>query len=292
MKKIIFILTLFLYSAGYCQNSPMLSQYMFNRLILNPAYAGSNEHLSLSILNRSQWMGINKAPNTQLISLDALAGKNVGLGLNFVKDHTGVTNQTDVLGSLSYRVGGTGFSFGLRGGFAYYQANLSNAFVWDPTDPVFSTNTKSTLLPKFGFGMYYSNGLFYAGLSAPDLLVYDQNKLFTSPDGKVSSLKKNYILTGGYTYLLNEKIEIEPSMLVKYHPTSPLAVNLNCNVKFSEKFLAGISYRMNTALTGLVQIKIMEKVKAGYAFDIYQPNIKLSYLGTHELMLSYNLGIE
>jgi len=293
MKKL-FILFCFLSLFGftYGQQVPVISNHMFNRLILNPAYAGSQEQLSASILHRSQWIGIKESPSTQLFSLDAPVNNKVGVGVNIGNDHAGVTSQTELLGSVSYNVGGSGFSLGLRGGFSYYRASLSQAFVWQPEDPVFSGDIKSALLPKFGFGMYYSDGLFYAGLSIPDLLVYDAKDIFVSADGSFRNIKKNYILTAGYSHILTNDIHIEPSMLIKYHPTFPLLVDVNCNIRFTDQFLAGLSYRYKNAFVGLVQLKVMEKIKVGYAFDIYQSNTLSNYFGTHEIMVAYNLGIE
>ncbi|MFN3405344.1 MAG: type IX secretion system membrane protein PorP/SprF [Cytophagaceae bacterium] len=293
MKTYILFLFLILTSVMVsAQQLPVLSQYMYNRMYYNPAYAGSNEQTSASLLHRSQWLGVKGSPNTQLFSIDAPVGKNVGLGLNLANDRSGVTSQTDVLGSFSYNLGGSGLSFGLRAGISYYSARLTNVFIIEQGDPVFSDNVKSAILPKFGAGAYYSNDQFYLGVSVPDLIVYDQSGIFDSPDRKTANIRSNYIAFGGIKTNISPAIQFEPSLLIKHHYAYPLLIHLNGTFHLNEWLSAGAGYRVNNAFTGIIQLKLIDKLKMGYSFDVYQPNVRLGYLNSHEIMLSYNLGLD
>jgi type IX secretion system PorP/SprF family membrane protein len=157
----------------YAQQHPMFSHYMFNGLFINPAYAGSKDFVSTTLIARKQWTGFEGAPSTQIASIHApLNNRKMGLGAAISNDQIGITHQTDFYMSYAWHLPleNGKLSLGLNGGFSYFKSQLSDLSVWDPDDPIYQSNSLSNILPNFGAGAYYYSQHFYAGLSVPQLM--------------------------------------------------------------------------------------------------------------------------
>ena len=294
MKKTIIILfAVILNITANAQQEPMVSQYMFNGLFLNPAYAGSHQYFSSSLLHRTQWVSFPGAPKTSLVAVDGLIPKkdNMGVGLIVAHDRIGATEQTDVYANYAYqlRLKKGKLAFGLKAGVSNYIFKSSGVTVWDANDEVF-TGRRSAWLPKFGFGTYYFCDNWYAGISIPTLMAYDANHDFSFDVNKGSFLNRHYYLYGGYVFKLNEKFKLKPSTLVKYLPAAPVEADINLNLLYNDQFWIGASYRSMDAVVFMVEYQTNTRFRVGYAFDFTTSKIRNYSTGTHEIMIGYDFG--
>lgn len=294
MKKIIYlIVTLATFSNAFAQQDAMISQYMFNGLFLNPAYAGTHKYTSTTLLHRVQWTAFEGAPTTSIATIDGtILKEKVGWGLMIANDRIGVTSQTDIFANYNYQINlGKGkLSMGLKLGASQYYANLGKLTVWDKDDYVFAENRSSAFLPKAGCGVYYYAEKYYAGLSVPTLWAYDNTRNFSFNIEKGSNLRRHYFLTGGYVFTISDKVKLKPSTLIKYQPAAPLQVDLNLNALFMDKFWIGTSFRTEDAMVIITEYQINKQLRIGYAFDYTYSGLR-SYAGTtHEFMLGYDFG--
>lgn len=293
MKKIIFILAIsFTSLITWGQQELMISQYMFNGLVLNPAYAGTHPYWSSTILHRSQWVKFDKAPRTQTACIDGniLDGK-LGLGFNLSNDRLGLTNSFDFGANVAKKVMlGPGFlSAGLRIGASRYSANLTDAVIWDENDPVYANNLKGKIVPRLGAGLYYYTANWFAGLSIPSILAVDES-VSNYSTGINSFYRQHLYLNGGLVIQAAPSVAIKPSVLVKYQGNAPLQVDLNCNVLFLQKFWAGAGYRTGDALIAMLEWNINKQLRVGYAFDYTLSAIQTYANNSHEIMLGYDFG--
>ena len=278
----------------HAQQSPVLSHYMFNYLLINPAYAGSHEYVSTTLLYRKQWAGIEGAPETESASIHGLIPKKrLGLGFYLQQDKIGVTKQTDIYGSSAYHLNlGEGkIAFGLQAGFTYLKSDLVKLTYWDPFDNVFNYNQFSTVLPNVGAGAYYYRTLFYAGISAPYLLSYDSlRKPDINPSKPIHHLVRRYYFTVGGVIETEQEIKFKPSLLIKYEQKGDLQYDINLNMLIKNIFWIGASYRSNDAVVTLLEYQISRKLRLGYSYDYTIGKLKNYNTGSHEVMLGYDFG--
>lgn len=294
MKKIIIIIfVVALNITAKAQQDQMISQYMFNGLFLNPAYAGSHKYFTSSLLHRSQWVDFPGAPKTYILAIDGLLptkGENMGVGLMVGHDKIGATEQTDIYANYAYqlKLSKGRLAFGLKAGASNYVFN-NNAIVWDEGDVNFATK-RTAWLPKFGFGTYYFADNWYAGISVPTLMAYDANRNFGVDVNEASFLNRHYYLYGGYVFKLNEKFKLKPSTLVKYLPAAPVQADINLNLLYNDQFWIGASYRSNSAIVFMVEYQTNARFRVGYAYDLTTTRIRNYSTGTHEIMIGYDFG--
>lgn len=281
---------------AYTQQEMMISQYMFNGLYLNPAYCGTHDFTEVTGLYRQQWANFAGAPVSQILSADgAIKNKNMGLGGILTNDKIGVTTKTDLYGNYSYhiRTGEKGkLSFGVRGGFSYYRAMLTQLTVWDGNDQVFANNIKNKFLPNAGAGIYYYTKKFYAGVSSPNLINYDPNTFLTL--GGMMQGAPNYIrhfyANTGYVFEVNENLHFKPNVLVKYVNNAPVQADFNLNVLINRMFWVGGSYRTGDGIVGLIEYQHDGNWRLGYAYDFAFTKMQNYSFGSHEVMFSYMFG--
>ena len=295
MKKIIVLLV---FSVSICSDSlaqqfPLLSQYMFNGLVLNPAYAGSKPFTSASIDIRKQWAGFDGSPTTQAATIHGLTdSKKVGLGLMIANDKVGIQNQTDVFGSYAFHMSGRRykFSLGLQGGFTYLRSQISDLKYWQNNDPVYAINTLSNVQPNVGFGAYFYSEMYYAGFSAPYLLSYDPQQGASVNLAQSHHLARHLFLTGGYVIPVTDQIKLKPSLLVKYVYAAPIQADINMNILLNNIIWVGASYRTNDAIVAMGEYQLTKKLRIGYSFDFTLSEIQKYSAGSHEFMLGYDFG--
>jgi type IX secretion system PorP/SprF family membrane protein len=294
MKRLYFtLLILFSSITVYGQQDAMFSHYMFNGLYINPAYAGSKEFVSTTLIARKQWSGFEGAPSTQIASLHApLNDRRVGLGVMISNDKIGITNQTDFYGSYAYHIPTNRgkFSLGLNAGFTYFKSKFSDLTVWDGDDPVYETNSLSNILPNFGAGMYYYSHKFYAGLSAPQMLSYDPDQFFHVEVEKVHKLSRHYYFTSGMIITTDGELKFRPSFMVKYAQNAPLQYDINLNLLISDIIWIGGSYRSNDAAILILEYQVNKKLRVGYSYDFTLSEIRKHSTGSHELIIGYDFG--
>jgi type IX secretion system PorP/SprF family membrane protein len=296
MKKIWFLLLLLLVcrTTVYSQQGPLMSHYMFNGLLLNPAYAGSKEYVSTTMLYRKQWAGIEGAPVTYNGSVHGLLKKKkLGLGALIQQDKIGVTKQTDFYGMLAYHlpVGLGKLSIGLQAGLSNFSSEVVNLTYWDPGDKVFAYNTFSNLLPNAGLGAYYYRDLFYAGISAPYLISYDPNESSSIETSvPVHRMTRRYYVTAGGVIETEKELKFKPSMLIRYESGAPLQYDVNLNMLINDIFWIGASYRSDESIIALFEYQISRKLRVGYSYDYTLGELGNYSSGSHELMIGYDFG--
>ncbi|MBD0832817.1 PorP/SprF family type IX secretion system membrane protein [Aestuariibaculum sediminum] len=287
-KHYIIAIALLSCTVGIAQQLPQFTQYMYNTISINPAYAGSRDALSIVGLHRSQWVGFRGGPITQTLSIHTpLRNDRIGLGLSFIEDDLGPENFSYLYGDFSYAIptGQTGkLAFGIKGGFTQYSLDddFRNYESLDPT--IYGIQNRWT--PNVGLGIYWSTNKWYLGLSAPRVLNTNRN----TEEGFEALERLSYYFTGGYVFNLSKKIKFKPAYLIKATNGAPLSYDLTANFLFNEKFWLGGSYRINeqtAAIGGIVDFQISRQLRIGYAYEKPISDIADYTTGTHEILLIY-----
>ena len=295
MKNIIIsVLTLLISASGFAQQDPLVSQYMFNGLFINPAYAGSHSYWTSSISSRHQWVGFDGAPRTFITAVDGpIAAKNMGLGFVMMNDQIGVTTQNAIMANYAYQLKlkeGHTLALGASMGGSQFSARLTDLTVWDDNDPVFMNNLTSRIIPRFGFGAYYFSENIYGGFSIPTLLAYEEGKDFNMDVSKSSFLHRHYLLTGGYIFNVTDNIKLKPSTLVKYTANAPVQVDLNIGALFQDMFWVGTSFRTGDAVVLMLEYQSNAFFRIAYAYDITYSELRLYSHGSHEILIGIDFG--
>jgi type IX secretion system PorP/SprF family membrane protein len=271
---------------SWSQQHATLSQYMFNGLAINPAYAGSHEALSTSFLARFQNVGLPGAPNSQTLSIHSpILEKRVAVGLMVIHDKIGVIGQTGVNGIYAYRLpmsNNTTLSFGLQVGLSTYNAAYTSLDTYQ-ADPLFAKDIRQTR-PNFGAGIYYTKTLWYLGLSMPHMMnnVFQRGNNFETVYQNIP-----IILSGGYVFKLNQMLKLKPNFLFKVVDKRAVELDLNANLLFDEVLWVGVSYKFNNAMTFLLELQATDQFRFGYSYSLTTGPIRTAELGSHELLLQY-----
>ncbi|MBC5864082.1 PorP/SprF family type IX secretion system membrane protein [Flavobacterium turcicum] len=286
--KIFFVLLLLTAYKSVAQQDSQFTQYMYNTININPAYAGSRGAMSIFALHRAQWVGLDGAPVTNVGSINTpLNNSKLGLGVSFINDKIGPTNETTISADLSYSIQVSAnykLAFGLKG-----TANLLNL---DPSrlDPVTSDptlqNFNNKFTPNIGSGLYLHSDKAYLGLSVPNFI--ESNRY---DDNEVAIFKEriNYYLIGGYVFDLNNTVKFKPAFLSKLVTGTPLQVDISGNFMFNEKFVVGLAYRWSAAVSAMVGFQVSEGMYIGYGFDNETTNLKNYNRGSHEIFIRYDI---
>jgi type IX secretion system PorP/SprF family membrane protein len=277
----------------HAQQDPMVSQYMFNGLYLNPAYAGSHDYWTSTISYRNQWVGFDGAPQTMIGAVDGpIKDKNMGLGMILLHDQIGVTKQNTAIVNYSYQIktsATTKFAMGINAGISQFSAKLTDLTVWDE-DKVFQNDLTSKVLPRFGVGMYYYGKKHYMGLSIPTLFAYQKDMNFNFDLTKASFLRRHYLFTAGYVFETSKDIKIKPSVLLKYVQNAPVQADFNLATVYKDKIWAGISYRTYDAFAIILEYQSNEHFRVGYAYDMTTSKLRNYSNGSHEIMIGWDFG--
>ena len=290
IKHNIIAIALLSCTVGVAQQLPQFTQYMYNTISINPAYAGSREALSIVGLHRSQWVGFKGGPITQTLSIHTpLRNDRVGVGLSFIEDDLGPENFTYLYGDFSYAIptGTTGkLAFGIKGGFTQY--SLDPEFLNDPTivNDNFFKGFANRWTPNIGLGVYWSTNRVYFGLSTPRVLNTDKN----TEEGFEALDRLSYYFTGGGVIDLSKTFKFKPAFLVKATNGAPISFDLTANFLYNEKFWLGGSYRINeqtAAIGGIADFQVSRQLRVGYAYEKPISDIARYTTGTHEILLMY-----
>lgn len=280
--------------SSFAQQLPQFTQYMYNTISINPAYAGSRETLSLVGLHRSQWVGIEGGPTTQTFSIHApMRNERVGLGLSFINDQLGYENFAYIYADFSYTIPvgvETKLAFGIKGGFTHY--NLDQELLSDPSvvQDLYFNDVADRWSPNIGAGAFLHSNRWYVGLSAPRILNTDWNQSVDGQVEYVSFERVSYYLTGGYVFDLSETTKLKPAFMVKATNGAPLSYDLTANFLFNEKFWLGAAYRFNEsagAFGAIADFQVSKQLRLGYAYEHPISDIRPYSSGTHEVLLMY-----
>ncbi|MFN3876460.1 MAG: type IX secretion system membrane protein PorP/SprF [Flavobacteriales bacterium] len=287
------LLAMLLGTALLAQQDPQFTQYMFNLLALNPAYAGSADRLSLKALTRHQWVGFEGAPTTQTLTGHApVFHESFALGGTIMRDAHGPVTQYGFMVDAAYRMflGNSILAFGLKGGLNLFQGRFAELHPLVAGDQVFQANVNTKLDPQFGFGAMWYSERHYLGLSTPKLLrteFFETDSLaFVSQPGQ----RPHYFLTGGYVFDLGLYHKFKPTFLVKAVQGAPVSFDLSANFLFYEKFWLGAMYRHTDAVGALAQYHITHDLTIAYAYDFPLSLLRNHSGGSHEIMIGLDLG--
>lgn len=296
MKKLsFFIIGFILFSIQvHGQQRPIFSQYMFNMLALNPAYAGNQQQLSVTALVRNQWVNFDGAPKTQtLTSHSNFRNKNIGLGMMLYHETIGVHRDFGGYLSYAYQIkfkNGHMLAMGLQGGMnqliSDYTVLKSRTF--GGGDP--SLQYYKNLNPNFGTGLFYSTKTAYAGFSIPYLV---KNKVMQESDGQAveSTERRYYFLTAGKVFDISSNLKIKPSGLLRLQERAPVGFDASVNFFIDDVLNVGLSYRNHDAITTMFQLDLNENFSFGYAYDLTLSGLRDYTRGSHELMINYRIRL-
>ena len=285
---------LFAYLKSIAQTEPMYSQYMFNMLGVNPAYAGNREASSFNFFQRSQWIGLQGAPQTTSFSFDqSILNKRAGWGIQFYDDKIGVekADGINIMGSTRIQVSENGIlSGGLSLGLMNYRIDLMNVTGrFTPNDPAFYSNLNKWM-PSLGLGVYYNTDNFYAGVSIPNILKSRLTAFDLIRSGLQKVNQKHIFLTTGIVIPINEDLKLKPSTMIKMVEGAPIEADFNTNVWLRDIIGLGVSYRTGDAVIGMAEIQANQNLRFGYAYDMTISPLKFYNTGTHEIMIRYEIG--
>lgn len=289
----IVIICLSAYMKAHAQQDPQYSQYMFNQMAINPAYAGSKEALSTAMLLRSQWTGIEGAPKTETFTIHGpLKKKKVGLGFTIIGDQIGPKKSIGALGSYAYRIPikNGKLSFGLRAGIYNYTYNFNDISYKDKADVYNTGESRSIIVPTADAGIYYYTNTMYAGFSAAHLYNGRLTNI-SNQNGDNAKLSPHYFFTFGKAFSLSDKLIFSPSVLLKGAKNAPYTADLNLCFLMNDRVWLGASIRSSYGLVALVQFQITEKLKLGYSYDLGLNRIGRAGGGSHEILIGYDFNI-
>jgi len=286
--KIILFLFLPLIAVG--QLKPLSSQYLINPLSVNPAYAGSSGALSASIFYRSQWVGFDGAPETASFTFDTpLRQEKIGLGVFISNDKIGATSTGHFMFNYSYKAEfekGTLF-MGLGAGLLNTSVRWNDLVVLDPGDIYFQVDQRTSFLPQFSIGAYYTSDKFFVGLSVPEFLSHSFNTAKDRYQVKNDIRQYNFLLNTGYSFEINPRITLHPSIMMRYNPGNKVKVDINAHIKLYDLVWIGASYRSKKSIVGMFQLMANKQLKIAYLYEIDMGDLGKYSSGTHEIMLKY-----
>lgn len=284
----------------FSQQDAQYTQYMYNTISVNPAYAGSRDNFSITGLYRNQWVGIDGAPVTQTIAFNTPIGytNKVGLGVSIINDEIGPTQETNFDIDFSYTIHTSEegqLAFGLKAGGHLLDVNFDVLNQYTTSDALLNFDVENKFSPNVGIGMYYHTEKFYLGLSAPNLLETQHfSDSFDGGDFGVAFLAEeriNYYLISGYVFDLSDNVRLKPSVLGKIVSGAPLQVDISANMLFAEKLTLGLAYRWSAAISMMAGFQISENMMLGLAYDRETTELGNTEFssGSYEFFLRYEI---
>lgn len=278
---------------GKAQTPPQIDQYLFNGLVLNPAYSGSREVLHGAIMVRQQWTGFANAPFLGTVALDGVnKSRRNGFGIlgSFSRSGPLHQNQFDLTYAYRLPIREGKLAFGLSAGISTLQLRAAEVATTDPGDVEFLENSPLLVAPEAGFGIWYENPRFYLGFSAPKLLGYysDRYDLYAGNTGR----SPYYLATGGVLIPLNSSFKLKPTYLLKYIPEIDPQLDLNLFLIAKDLVWLGASWRSNQDWTFLAEVQLNHQLHLGYAFGWSRPELRPWNKGSHSFTLSYDFGYQ
>jgi type IX secretion system PorP/SprF family membrane protein len=283
-----------LVKVALAQQDPMYTQYNFNTQLINPAYAGSWDRMGFVALGRHQWVGMTGAPQTYTLSLQSPVKNNgVALGLNVVSDKVGLENRLMISGDYSYRLKLSEETFlrlGLKGGLTNYMNNLSQytGYPGETPDPMFQGEVDVRFMPNFGVGAFMYSEKYYLGLSLPRILQNEFRNNYNNYSTFASM--RHLFLQGGYVFELSQDVKFKPTMLVKAVWGAPVEADLTGNFLLRDKVWLGAMLRTFDSYGFIAQWIFDRQLRFGYSIDFTTTRLRNHHSGTHEVMVSYEIG--
>lgn len=274
------------------QQHPIFTQYMFNGLVINPAYAGSHESMTLTATARRQWAGLAGAPETEIVSMHTpIKFSRSSAGVVAIHDQVAITDQTTLYGVYAYRIPlseNAKLSIGGQAGVTYYHADYSDLDIItsnNQLDPAFA-GVDNRYLPNLGIGAYFNTKRTYVGLSIPTIV---NNKWNSNEANLKARQARHYFLSAGHVFDLSAELKLKPNVLLRYVEGGQFQYDLNANLLIKEIIWVGVSYRMQDAIDGLLEFNINKQLSVGYSYGYPTSNLATYQSGTHEFLISYRI---
>lgn len=294
MMKRILITTIVLFGwvgQMMAQQDVQYTQFMFNKLYFNPAYAGGKEHTSLAAIFRKQWIGIEGAPESATLSLNApVWNKRMGIGFNLTNDRIGLTDRWNFDVSYAYRIklkNESTLSIGMRGTLNYMTIRWDKSELTQANDPTVPAGVSSKVVPNFGAGVFYQARQWYVGFSVPRIF---RNRIDFNDNANSTiepELQQHYFLMGGLSLDIAKNVQLQPNLLLKYVPNTPFDADINVSFVFFEKILLGVTYRLGDSVDGLLQWRIVPQLALSVSYDFTLTPLQQYNSGSFDVMLEY-----
>jgi type IX secretion system PorP/SprF family membrane protein len=286
--KLFSFVLMFTAFVNYAQQDAQFTQYMYNTININPAYAGSRGAFSIFALHRTQWVGLDGAPVTNVASVNTpLNESNLGLGVTIINDKIGPTTENTISTDVSYTVPTSEtfkLSFGIKATANLFNLDINKLNPAQADPSIRDFNNKFT--PNIGAGVYWHSDKAYVGFSIPNFI---ESKRYDDNEVAIFKEKINYYLIAGYAFDMNESIKFKPALLTKIVDGAPLQVDLSGNFMFNDKFVLGLAYRWSAAVSAMVGFQVSEGMYIGYGYDHDTTRLKNYNSGSHEIFLRYEI---
>ncbi|SHM80708.1 PorP/SprF family type IX secretion system membrane protein [Flavobacterium saccharophilum] len=287
MKRLILLVFVFFSVLCSAQQDAQFTQYMYNTISVNPAYAGSRGALSVFGLYRTQWIGLDGAPETSTFSINTpLNNSKLGLGVSLVNDKIGPTNENTLSADLSYSVPTSEtfkLSFGIKATANLFNLDVTKLSFEDQDDPQFQ-GLDNKFTPNIGAGVYWHSDKAYLGFSIPNFI---ETNRYEDNDTAIFKEKINYYFMAGYVFDLNYDIKFKPALLTKMVQGAPLQVDASGNFMFYDKFVLGLAYRWSASVSAMAGFQVSDGLYIGYGYDHETTNLRKYNSGSHEIFLRF-----
>ena len=289
MKTNFFIFALMLVGlVSYSQQDSQYTQYMYNTMNVNPAYAGSRGVMSVFGLHRTQWVGLDGAPVTNAVSINTpIENSNLGVGVSFINDRLGPTDENNISIDLSYSIKTSEtykLSFGVKGSADLFSFDSSKLNIYSSDNSLQSYNNKFS--PNLGAGAYFHSDNSYLGLSIPNFF---ETKRYSDNDYVVYKEKMNFYLIGGYVFDLSPNLKFKPAFLGKMVQGAPLQLDVSANFMLNNKFVLGAAWRWSAAASLMAGFQVNDGLFIGYGYDLDSTKLAHYNSGSHEIFLRFEL---
>jgi len=293
MKNIFLLILLLSGTTAFAQQNALFSQYKFNKLLINPAYAGNSKVLTFDLLNRYQWVGIDGAPRTITFSGHSpIRNPHVGLGFYMYSDVVGPSRDQGIMGTYAYRIRmqeGT-LAFGLHAGFSHIAIDWDKLDVEDPAINI-QGQGRNRFMPDASFGVFYSSSRFYGGISSTQLLQNEYGMTIKNGSSSYSRLMRHFYVMVGYAFPVSENLAFRPSALVKYVEHAPIQMELDASFLINNTLWLGAAYRSKEAVVLLAEFNIGHNLRIGYSYDIWMNDLMGYNKGSHEIHIGYDINL-
>lgn len=287
--KFLFIALMFTGFTALAQQDAQYTQYMYNTINVNPAYAGSRGVMSIFGLHRTQWVGLDGAPVTNAASINTpINNSNLGVGLSFVNDKIGPTNENAISADVSYTVKTSEtfkLSFGVKGTANLFNLDVNKLNPQDAGDPQFQ-NLDNKFTPNIGAGVYFHSDKMYVGLSVPNFF---ETKRYSDNDVAINAERMNFYLIAGYVFDLTYNLKFKPALLTKAVEGAPLQVDVSANFLYNDKFMLGAAWRWDAAVSAMAGFQVTDGLFIGYGYDHETTRLRRFNSGSHEIFLRFEL---
>jgi type IX secretion system PorP/SprF family membrane protein len=294
-KRFLTIFVLLVAASSYAQQDSQFTNYMYNTININPAYAGSRGVLSVFGLHRNQWVGLDGAPVTNTFSINSpINNSNFGIGVSIINDRIGPSDENSISVDVSYFVKTSEkykLSFGIKGTANLLNVDFTKLNIYNPGDVLAQYNVDNRFSPNVGAGVYFHSDKTYFGFSVPNMLEtkhFDKDQTSLSAES-VASERMHYYFIAGHVIDLNTSIKFKPALLTKIINGAPLQVDMSANFLINDKFTAGLAYRWDAAFSALAGFQISDSWFIGYGYDMEVTKLANYNSGSHEIFLRYEL---